>query len=172
MSTSIGQTLSIVGDWYNDPTTTDERAKLLSKLAVLELCGWLEGLFDEVIVEIDAATIADAKWVANVVIKRANGFDYIRHFRPMLTQLLGEVLLRKVEERIDLASPGDLERLRSTLDILWKTRCDFAHTDLVNSIATQKKFDAPSVSLSQQRALAQLIDTYRSHLQEEIKRLA
>jgi hypothetical protein len=171
MSTSIDQTLDSIVDWYEDHQLTNERAQLLSKLAVLELCGWLEGFFDSVVMEVDSATIADSDWVAKSVLASVHGFDYVKHLRPMLKHLLGEIVLRRVESRLEGASPGDLDRLKGLLALLWKTRCEFAHSDLVTNIASQRTFNAPSWSRTQLSSLQALMSEYRTHLLLEVAQL-
>src|SRR4051794_40502295 len=87
----IEDTLKLLDTWFREPTQGPERPKLLSKLAVLELCGWLEGEFDRMLRAADAACLNDPAW-ADDVINRTTGFHYANHFRPMLTKLLGEYL--------------------------------------------------------------------------------
>jgi len=172
MPTSIGQTLEVLVEWYEEPETSDDRAQLLSKMAVLELCGWLEGTFDELILQADARTLMDSEWVRKSVLARVHGFDYDKHLRPMLRDLLGEVVVRRVEGGVTASAPGDLDRLKSVLGSLWKTRCDFAHADVVTNIQKQQTFNAPSWSRSQFEALSALIDLYVLHLEREVDRLA
>jgi hypothetical protein len=171
MSTSISRTLDVIVEWYEEPSTSNERAQLLSKLAVLELCGWLEGTFDAVVLEVDRLVLADAEWVNKQVIAHVHGFDYAKHLRPMLKHLLGEVVIRRVENRLDGVAPGDLDRLKSMLGLLWKARCEFAHADLATNIATQRTFNAPSWSRAQLQALEALIAAYQVHLGTEVAHL-
>lgn len=168
MPTSIDTTLLSLVEWYNEGQTSNERALLLSKLAVLELCGWLEGFFDVIVMELDALTITDSEWVKKSVLANVHGFDYLKHVRPMLKAMLGEVVVRRVETRLEVVAPGDLERLKSLLGSLWKARCEFAHADLVSNIASQRSFNAPSWSRVQLSSLQLLIDTYRTQLHLEI----
>jgi hypothetical protein len=165
---SIDKTLDSLVVWYEEPSAANERAQLLSKLAVLELCGWLEGFFDTIVMEVDSMTMADSEWVNKAVISGVYGFDYAKHLRAMLKHLLGEVLVRRVENRLETEAPGDLERLKSILGSLWKIRCEFAHSDLVTNIASQRTFYAPSWSRAQLTSLQALIEAYRTHLIAEV----
>lgn len=172
MSSSIDETLNSIVVWYEEPHVTNERAQLLSKLAVLELCGWLEGFFDALVMEVDSMALSDADWVKKSVLAGIFGFDYTKHLRPMLKHLLGEVSVRRVERRLDATAPGDLDRLKSLLGTLWRVRCEFAHSDLVTNIASQRTFNAPSWSRLQLVSLQALIDAYRTHLHAEVTNLA
>ena len=170
MSQSISDTLSLLVSWYEEPSISDERARLLSKLAVLELCGWLEGTFDDVVLEVDREALADEPWVRKTVIAHVHGFHYEKHLRPMLNQLLGEIVVRRIEARVNSDAPGDLDQFKSLLGALWKARCDFAHADMVANVATQQTFNAPSWSRKQHASLSRLIGTFQTHLRAEMQR--
>jgi hypothetical protein len=50
----IAETLTNLENWYKEPAGDNERPKLLSKLAVIELCGWLEEWMDETILLVNS----------------------------------------------------------------------------------------------------------------------
>lgn len=152
----IEDSLRVLDTWYNEPSVGNDRPKLLSKLAMLELCGWIEETFDELIREVDRSTINDSKWVSECVIKKTSGFTYASHLRPMLVKLIGEVLTRRVEDDMASNHDGDLDRMKLLLSSLWVKRCDLAHADVAANVASQVKFDAPSWSLNQYRILKKL----------------
>jgi hypothetical protein len=160
----VDATLRQLDAWYNEPTQGGERPKLLSKLALLELCGWLEGEFDRLILVAQDGRLDDVDWVKSNVVSRTNGFTYGDHFRPMLTALVGEIFARKIEQQMERDYPGDLDRLRTLLGSLWKVRCSFAHADVAANVAAQQAFNAPSWTLNQHRLLAKLIAKYEAAL--------
>jgi hypothetical protein len=160
----VDTTLRILDAWYNESSVGGERPKLLSKLAVLELCGWLEGEFDRMAIAAQTGCLDDPDWVMERVIKRTNGFSYNDHWRPMLASIVGEVFVRRVEARMEDTSPGDLDRLRNSLGELWKIRCGFAHADLIAHVAAQQVFNAPSWSLNQHRVLKKLLLRYEQEM--------
>lgn len=164
----INTTLTQLENWYNEPSAGPERPKLLSKLALLELCGWLECELDRIVLSVDNTCLKDPDWVKCQVIDRTFGFNYSKHFRPMLTELLGEHLTRRLEESMDRKFPGDLERLRSSTGDLWTKRCNFAHSDMAGNIQTQQRFDAPNWSQNQHRILSKIL----TRLEAEAKALA
>lgn len=161
----IEDSLRLIDTWYNEPSVGNDRPKLLSKLAMLELCGWIEETFDELIREVDRSTINDSKWVSECVIKKTSGFTYASHLRPMLVTLIGEVLTRRVEDEMERNHNGELERMKSLLGTLWEKRCNLAHADVAANVASQIKFDAPSWSMNQYRVLKK----YFSSLESSIK---
>ena len=156
---AIEDSLRVLDVWYNEPSGGNDRPKLLSKLAMLELCGWIEENFDELIRNVDKITINDSQWVCDNLIKKTSGFTYVSHLRPMLVKLIGEVLTRRVEAEMDKNHNGELERMKSLLGSLWEKRCNLAHADVAANIAAQIKFDAPSWSMNQYRILKKLFDS-------------
>jgi hypothetical protein len=156
----VETTLKQLDSWYTEPTQGGYRPKLLSKLAILELCGWLEGEFDRLVLVVEQGRLADPEWVKANVISKTSGFQYDSHWRAMLSRLVGEVFARRVEKKMEAMFPGDLERLKTTLGTLWKIRCDFAHADMAAHIAAQQTFRAPSWSLNQHRTLKKLLAQY------------
>ena len=164
MPQTIDETLRSLDRWFNEPSEGGDRPKLLSKLALLELCGWLEGSFDALILSVNDLSLKDAAWTTTMSAK-VSGFDYEKHFRGMLVTLVGEVTARKVERAMEDSNPGDLDRLRQQLGALWKKRCNIAHSDMVANIASQTTFDAPSWAINQHRVIAKLLEKYKVTLE-------
>lgn len=160
----VEATLKQLNAWFNEPSQGGDRPKLLSKLATLELCGWLEGEFDRLVLLAEQGRLGDPEWVKSNVISRTSGFQYDPHWRGMLSRLVGEVFARRVEEHMEVNFPGDLERLKTMLGTLWKIRCDLAHADMAAHIAAQQTFQAPSWSLNQHRVLKKLLSQYEQSM--------
>ena len=92
MPSSIEDTLREIDKWYNELTGSGtERPKLLSKLAKLEFCGWLETHLDGLLERVGHHCGLDVAWVQENVIKPNYGFSYTDHLRPMIIKLVGEV---------------------------------------------------------------------------------
>ena len=153
----IANTLATIDTWYNEPAVGPERPKLLSKLALLELCGWLETEQDRIMGTLDGSCLKDPTWTQKEIVEKTFGFEYGRHFRPMLVKLIGEHLTRRLESQIDQKYPGDLERLRSSTGDLWTRRCNFAHADMTTNVAKQQTFAAPSWSINQHRIISKML---------------
>jgi len=115
-----------------------------SKLAVLELCGWIEMSMDEVVLRISQKKLTEArnqKFVEDDVIARTYGFQYQKHWRSMLIRTLGIITVEKVEKSVDQQKRAKLE---SELKNLATIRNSLAHT-YVRGIQVQ--IDAPSVTM-------------------------
>jgi hypothetical protein len=164
MPQTIDETLRGLDHWFNEPSEGGDRPKLLSKLALLELCGWLEGYFDALIFRVNDLSLQDRAWTTSIS-ARVSGFEYEKHFRGMLVMLVGEVTARRIESAMEAANPGDLDRLKQQLRELWRKRCNIAHSDMVANIASQTTFDAPSWAINQHRELSKLLDKYKNSLE-------
>ncbi len=168
MAHTLEDTLNELDRWYNEPSDQIERPLLLSKLAVLELCGWLEGEFDRFALIVDSLLLNDADWVKKNVVERTYGFAYNEHWRQMLVRLVGEVFARKVEKEMNRLYPGRLDLLKSNLGSLWSLRCAYAHADLAANNASQQTFNAPSWARNQYRMLKDLLTKYEEVLSNSL----
>lgn len=159
----VAATLIELDTWFKEPGLSLDRTNLLSKLAIIELCGWLEGEFDRLIRIVANGRISDATWVEINVIDNTYGFVYVKHWRPMLCKVVGEVFARRVEAAMDANHPGDISQLKSMLGQLWKDRCNFAHADLnANRNNTQLTFNAPSFAIGQYHQLKLILGRYEA----------
>jgi hypothetical protein len=159
----VAATLNELNAWFNEPGLSLDRTNLLSKLATIELCGWLEEEFDRLIRIVANGRISDANWVETDVIGNTYGFVYAKHWRAMLCKVVGEVFARRVEAAMDAAHPADIQQLKSLLGQLWKDRCSFAHADLnTNRANTQLTFNAPSMAISHYNQLKLILGRYEA----------
>jgi hypothetical protein len=165
----IETTLTDIENWSKDDSIDIVRTKLLSKLAIIELCGWLEEWMDDFIREIDTLTIVDPKWVQSNLIDRTNGFHYDKHFRPMVCGMVGEHLVRKIEDDFEQNGGGDFESLKSTLGDLWKRRCLLAHADLQAHQRAQITIMGPSWTKNQYRVLRKRLESLKAIAQAQLE---
>lgn len=132
-----------------------------SKLAILELCGWIEESMDEVIVRCAKAHLKDAgnlRFVQDQVIKKTYAFDYEK-FRLMLIRLVGIINVERLEQKMDASIRPSFE---STLAALKRARDSEAHTHIKG---VTRAINAPSVTISQfQHVYAGL-----KHIEELVK---
>lgn len=156
----IQRTLRELDAWYNDMHGDGNRPKLISKLAILELCGWLEHRMDEVVHEVGSRVGVDLDWARDNVIKDNHGFSYNEHLRRMLCKIVGQFAVDHIEWTFEASSPGTLDRLKSLLGTLWKKRGLLAHTHSGADAFKQETIDAPSWSIDQQKKLADLLDRF------------
>lgn len=158
----VDATLQQIDSWYNETNDGSDRPKLLSKLAILELCGWLEEEFDRIVLVAQTGRLNDADWVKKNIILKTSGFRYDDHLRQMLAKLFGEVLVRRIEKTMEAQFPGEIESLSAILGTLWKLRCDLAHKDLSASVAAQQTFHAPSWTQRQFRDVAKIVSHFET----------
>ena len=164
----VADTLTGIENWFKEPNADNERPKLLSKLALIELCGWLEEWMDESIREINLSTLNDVAWVESNIIKRNHGFRYDKHFRSMLCSVLGEHRIRTFEDIFEQNHPGDLELIRNTLERLWDLRCKLAHADLAAHQRAQVNIFAPSWTKNQYRLLSGRLESFKVSVLENL----
>jgi hypothetical protein len=138
----ILKNLSTIESLYSDSTSI-KKGLLYSKLAILELCGWIEESMDDMIRTCSNRHLRDVnnrKFVENPVIKKTYGFEYDRHFRRMLIQTIGIIKLEKLERKLDAAK---FQRMQATLKSLRDSRDSEAHTHIRG---VTKRLNAPSVT--------------------------
>lgn len=120
-----------------------KKALFYSKLAILELCGWIEESMDDIFRHCANRNLRESRnhsFVENTIIKRVHGFDYHKHFRVMLMQVIGLITIEKVEKRIDQPK---LQVMKAALNALIMQRNTEAHTHLKG---TTRRLDAPSAT--------------------------
>ena len=158
----VAATLTELDIWYNVAGLSLDRTNLLSKLATIELCGWLEEEFDRLIRIVAAGRVNDATWIESQVIENTFGFKYEKHWRGMLCKVVGEVFAQRVEAAMEFAHPAELQQLRTLLGQLWKDRCSFAHADLAANKAAMLTFNAPSLAISRHATLKAILGRYEA----------
>ncbi len=100
------------------------------------------------------------EFVRKQIVAKTYGFDYEQHFRKMLIQLLGVIVVERIEKRVD---PGRHLKLTATLQVLKKTRNTEAHTHLKG---VTKHINAPSLTLGQLEALYGGLKEFESILRQ------
>lgn len=114
-----------------------------SKLAILELCGWLEESIDTVVRDCAKRHIKTLPNIAIIEseIKRNYGFSYDKNFKLLLSKVIGIVVFERIEGKIDSQK---LQLFTSTISTLVTKRNSEAHTH-IRGVA--KTIDAPSVTI-------------------------
>ncbi|MBB2678928.1 UNVERIFIED_ORG: hypothetical protein GGI61_002488 [Rhizobium esperanzae] len=139
----IEQNLTHLDQAYRKETD-QKKATYFSKLAILELCGWIELSMDDIILGHCDRKIklpANTRLIKDSV-KRTYGFDYEKHFRKMLINLVGVVACETIEAAVNAAAKAKLEAQLGTLKTV---RDGLAHTYLKGP-APIVALDAPSVT--------------------------
>ena len=128
---------------YNDFAASKKGALFCAKLAIIELCGWIEVSMDDMVSRCanrNLREVDNRKHVNSRVIKRIHGFEYDQHFRGMLAQVVGLKEVEKLEGRVDAAK---FAKMRASLSALKLRRDDLAHTYLKGMTPV---LDAPSLT--------------------------
>jgi hypothetical protein len=142
----ITRNLSIIDKRFLNAKNS-RREQLYSKLAILELCGWIEESMDDIIRSYACRHLIIQKnkdFVNGFVIQKTHSFDYKSNFRRMLIQILGIVQLEKFEQILD---PHKFTKMEAALDTLKICRDTEAHT--YTKGGTTKKLNAPSATIGQ-----------------------
>jgi len=118
------------------------QALYFSKLAILELCGWIEESMDDIIDTLAKCLNkpANLKFVKEEVIEHTYGFEYHRYFRPMLIQVIGVINVERLEADLDQTK---FDMMKSALTSLKKSRNELAHTHVKDTTA---RIDAPTIT--------------------------
>lgn len=130
--------------YYNDEP--HPRSTHYSKLALMELCGWIEESLDKIARRCVKNKILTAQYedIMNSIVKNNYGFNYKRNFRKMMLQTIGVVKMEELE--IQLNNTGKIGLLNATLDNLTIERNKAAHS---TNAAVMLTFQAPSITLNQ-----------------------
>ena len=141
---SILRTLEQLSSLYNNVAgKKEQRAFFYSKLALLEVCGWIEESMDEIILHVAKKHLKERnneKYIQTIV-KHNAGFDYERNFRKLLIHLIGIINVEHFEQQLD---PAKFTQLISTLEALRTRRNNEAHTHIKKGV--MRTIDAPSMT--------------------------
>lgn len=124
----------------NDPS----KQLFYSKLALMELCGWIEVTMDNIVDGVCKKNITNPDHIKKIQadIKRNSNFHYDDNFKKMLAHVIGLSSIEKIENK---ATPQKLLTLKATLDSLKGPRNSAAHTFIKGAGVS---INAPSVTLA------------------------
>lgn len=120
-------------------------AAMFSKLAILEVGGWIEQTVDSMLYYYVNATVPNRqiqKTVKEQVIDTVYGFRYASDLKPLFMKVLGADKFQYIEQK--LKRKGMDQILLNCIATLNRGRNAAAHTYWHRSV--QQKFDAPSVT--------------------------
>ena len=136
----IEKNLKALNTHYN---SSPEDQKFASKLAILELCGWIEQSMDECILRASVRVLKQAnnRKLIEERVKKNSGFEFERHFKPMIINLIGvwgfEKISGNIDSAVELKFINELNELKSKRNFL-------AHT---YTKGVTQHYDAPSVTI-------------------------
>lgn len=128
---------------YNSAPTTE--ATYYSKLAIIELCGWIEHSMDNIADNFANRylTTTPFKDIFTNIKSGTYGFEYKKNFRKMLGNTIGLHNMEAIE--LTLTATGEIAILEATLSTLKTLRNDAAHT----FIGATTTYQAPSATKAQ-----------------------
>lgn len=132
-----------------------------AKLALLELCGWLEVVLDEISLSYAKSKLIEKKNIdhlENDIVGKTYGCDY-KHFRIMLINIIGITDVEKLET--NLTNVGVFQILVSQLGSLWSLRKPAAHTTIAGVMPT---YHAPSTMTKYLNSLHPILTTVEIEL--------
>lgn len=136
------RTLSGSSPLYNASSSLQE-SLFYSKLAVIELCGWIEMSMDDIALRLASRRLREPsnhKYIKDDVVRRTYGFDYERHFLPMIEAIVGRKGIEQMNARANISL---IQPLIGALSALKVARDKLAHQYIKGTIMT---IDAPSVT--------------------------
>jgi len=137
----IDGTLRALDAAYATAVTPDD-AQRYAKLAIIELCGWIEESMDGLILRCSKRHLKhqpNQAYCEGRIIRTTYGFDYEVHFRFMLIRLVGLINVEKLEQQVN--QPKYIQ-MTAALSFLKTLRDVEAHTHLKG---TTRTLTAPSV---------------------------
>ena len=100
----IVKTLNFINDEYDkyEGHSHQERSIMFSKLAVLELCGWIEECFDEIALNgvRNLSHSQHCRVALKQKLKATHGFHYTTKAKPLLQASIGTARLVKFEKNL------------------------------------------------------------------------
>lgn len=149
---------------YNKATSIKD-SLFYSKLALLELCGWIEESMDDIIRRHAGRHLTkkcNLDHVKTQIIKRTNSFDYHQNFRNMLIRLIGIIGVEQLETRLD---QHKLQVFTATLATLKQARDSEAHTHIRG---ITRRINAPSATLALLPSLFEGLRDFDSAIQQQL----
>jgi hypothetical protein len=125
------ETLKRIEDLH-DACADQALQNLYLKLALLELCGWLEEIQDQALRQLASYWLTNCSADFERQIKGNYGFSYTKHFRELLGSLIGYKGVERVERRLEQHSDPLKARIflqmKNDLDNSISPRNTHAHT--------------------------------------------
>lgn len=160
---NISLTLARLNHLYNAAGIPTSDATFYSKLAILELGGWIETTMDDIAEKFASKHIRSTAFqnMFKELKKQTNNFGYENNFRKLLGYTIGLNRLERIENKVSVG--GGITVLIATLNPLKDDRNSAAHT----SIGVTTTYDAPSVTLAKLHIIAPIL----SDIEKQVNKL-
>lgn len=159
----IESTLKELDKLYNQ-ASSQKKAIYFSKLAVIELCGWIEETVDEIILKHANRKLKNndnKKHYKEKIIKTNYGFQYSHNIRPMLINLIGLIDVEKLENKLE--KTAQITILKNNLGNLKVSRNEAAHTHLKG---ITRNYNAPSRTIGDFNRISVVLEKLDTELRK------
>lgn len=159
----IEKTLLELDNLYNE-AKSQKKTIYFSKLALIELCGWIEETLDDIIQRHANRSLSEKTnktYCKEQIIAPNYGFQYKTHLRPMLIKLIGIIEVEKLERQLE--KTAQITLLKNYLGNLKDARNTAAHTHLKG---VTRRYNAPSLTLGDYRRVCSVLEKLDSYLRE------
>jgi hypothetical protein len=160
----IKSTLEELDKLYNQ-ASSQKKAIYFSKLALMELCGWIEESLDDIVIRHANRNLKESNnktYCKDSIVKPNYGFEYKKNIRPMLISLIGLIELEKLET--ELEKSAQLTLLKGYLGNIKDSRNSAAHTHLKG---VTRRYNAPSRTIGDFNRISLIIDKIDSELRKK-----
>ncbi len=159
----IKSTLKELDKLYNS-ATSQKKAIYFSKLALMELCGWIEESLDDIVIRHANRNLQDSDnriYCKKSIVQPNYGFEYKKNIRPMLISLIGLIEVEKLE--IELEKTAQITLLKGYLGNIKDSRNVAAHTHLKG---VTRRFNAPSRTIGDFNRISLIVDKIDKELRK------
>lgn len=161
--TAIKKTLVRLDSEYNTSIADPDMPVFFSKLAIIELSGWLEDSIDDILYDYMGRHLIDIDVIHDIkkdIIEKNYGFKYKQNIQKICFAVLGANNWENIKDKI---STVDLLNLQTITGTLTNSRNNAAHSSTI----VTRTFNAPSITLSEFNKLMPAIQT----IEKEVKKL-
>lgn len=131
-------------------TSSQIEALMYAKLAVLELCGWVEEAMDQIVLDTSIRLLTvptNQQFIETKVVRPTYGFEYDAHFRKMLMGVIGLIGVETMEGNVDRLL---FDPMCGALSTLKPNRNTHSHTYLKGVTI---RIDAPTNTIAHCRTI-------------------
>lgn len=164
---SIKNTLDLLEREYNNAQNSNQvdpqMPVLYSKLAILELCGWIEVSVDNVLFEYVNNNVVkeENKKIIKKIIDVNYGFKFKTNLQPLFCSVFG---IKNYEAIIGALSDQELANMQTTLGNLAKLRDIAAHNN--TEIGITPTYNAPSQTIADFRKIKPAFEKIEKEIQK------
>ena len=164
---SIKSTLDLLEQEYNtalNNNNTDQQMPILySKLAILELCGWIEVSIDNVLYEYVNNNVSkeENKKIIKERINGNYGFKFKSNLQPLFCSVFG---IKNYETIIGALSDQELANMQTTLGNLAKLRDIAAHNN--TEVGITPTYNAPSQTITDYKKIKPAFEIIEKEIQK------